>query len=73
MQEALLEKYDTLTLEAKQEVQHLIYFLSSQQEKKSSPATSNEKILDTFLGSTHSWNNEDALEYQKNLRTEERA
>lgn len=72
MQDALLEKYDTLTLEAKQEVQHLINFLSFQQEKEILPKTSNEKILDSFLGSTHSWNNEDALDYQKKLRAEER-
>ncbi len=43
MPSSLLEAYETLTLEAQQEVEHLIYFLLSQQKKK------NHKIMEIVL------------------------
>lgn len=72
MPSSLLEAYETLTLEAQQEVEHLIYFLLSQQKKKKSQDNGNSSIIDSFLGKCSSWNKEDALTYQNNLRKEER-
>jgi len=72
MPNEVLEVYKTLTLEAQQEVEHLIYFLSSQQKRVLSSENSNNAILDSFIGKCNSWNGEDALSYQKKLRNEER-
>lgn len=72
MSDAVLDAYNALSLEAQKEVEHLIYFLVSQQNKQSEKVKSQEELIDSFVGKCHSWNSVDALEYQKSLRSEER-
>lgn len=72
MPDTVLDAYNTLSLEAQKEVEHLIYFLASQQKKERSSSVNGSNLLDTFIGKCNSWKNVDALEYQKNLRSEER-
>lgn len=72
MPDTVLDAYNTLSLEAQKEVEHLIYFLASQQKKEKTVDSSSSTVLDSFIGKCNSWKNEDILEYQKNLRSEER-
>lgn len=72
MPDTVLDAYNTLSLEAQKEVEHLIYFLASQQKKEKTGCTDSSNILDSFVGKCTSWKNEDILEYQRKLRSEER-
>lgn len=68
MPNAVLEAYKTLTIEAQQEVEHLIYFLVAQQKKQNGSEIPDSAVLDSFVGKCTSWNGEDAMTYQKSLR-----
>ncbi len=72
MSDAVLDAYNALSLEAQKEVEHLIYFLISQQNKRNEKSESQEDVIDSFVGKCRSWNSIDALDYQKSLRSEER-
>lgn len=76
MPEAVTQLYNNLTLEAQQEVYDFILYLTQKEKKLANDAESERKknrleALNEFAGSMkETWKDVDALEYQKNLRSE---
>lgn len=72
MTATVLDAYNTLSVEAQKEVEHLIYFLVSQRNKEVTSTLTKENILDSFIGKCNSWKGMDAMEYQRKLKAEDR-
>lgn len=76
MSEAVTQLYNNLTFAEQQEVYDFILYLTQKEKKPVDDAESERKknrleALNEFAGSMQeTWKNVDALEYQKNLRSE---